>query len=109
MEQYGLIGGQLSHSFSKPIHEALGGYAYALMPMPEDAVRRLFAERPFAALNVTIPYKQTVIPLCDEIDSRAAQIGAVNTVVNGFSAIIRILTAFYIWCGGLASIRRTSA
>ena len=45
MEQYGLIGGQLSHSFSKPIHEALGGYAYALMPMPEDAVRRLFAER----------------------------------------------------------------
>ena len=82
MEQYGLIGGQLSHSFSKPIHEALGGYVYALMPMPEDAVRRLFAERPFAALNVTIPYKQTVIPLCDEIDSRAAQIGAVNTVVN---------------------------
>lgn len=82
MEKYGLIGGKLSHSFSKPIHEALGGYPYELMPMSENAVHALFAEKAFSAINVTIPYKQTVISLCDEIDDRARTIGAVNTVVN---------------------------
>ena len=42
----------------------------------------LFAEKAFSAVNVTIPYKQTVIPLCSEVDDRALAIGAVNTVVN---------------------------
>ena len=64
MEKYGLIGEKLGHSFSKPIHEQLGGYPYELMPMDEAAVHTLFAEKAFSAVNVTIPYKQTVIPLC---------------------------------------------
>ena len=33
LEKYGLIGEKLGHSFSKPIHEQLGGYPYELMPM----------------------------------------------------------------------------
>lgn len=82
MEKYGLIGEKLGHSFSKPIHEQLGGYPYELMPMPEEAVHTLFNEKAFSAINVTIPYKQTVIPLCGEVDDRARMIGAVNTVVN---------------------------
>ena len=82
MEKYGLIGEKLGHSFSKPIHEQLGGYPYELMPMNEAAVHTLFAEKAFSAVNVTIPYKQTVIPLCSEVDDRALAIGAVNTVVN---------------------------
>ena len=80
--EYGLLGEKLGHSFSPQIHRALAGYDYQLLPTPPEAVEDLFARRAFQGLNVTIPYKQTVMPLCDEIDPRAAAIGAVNTVVN---------------------------
>ena len=81
--EYGLIGQKLGHSFSKPIHEALGGYSYQLTPLPdEDSARAFFAARDFRAVNVTIPYKQLALACCDEVDPRAAAIGAVNTVVN---------------------------
>lgn len=80
--RYGLIGQHLSHSFSKPIHERLGDYPYDLMPMEPEAFDTFMAARDFAAVNITIPYKQRVIPFCDEVDERAAVIGAVNTVVN---------------------------
>lgn len=80
--EYGLLGEKLGHSFSPQIHEALAGYDYRLYPAPPDEVEDLFRRREFKGLNVTIPYKQTVIPLCDQVDPRAASIGAVNTVVN---------------------------
>ena len=80
--EYGLLGEKLGHSFSPQIHKALAGYDYQLLPTPREEVEALFRRREFKGLNVTIPYKRTVIPLCDEVDSRAAAIGAVNTVVN---------------------------
>lgn len=80
--EYGLLGEKLGHSFSPQIHSALADYDYRLYPTPPEAVEELFRRRDFQGLNVTIPYKQTVIPLCDEVDPRAAAIGAVNTVVN---------------------------
>ena len=80
--EYGLLGERLGHSFSPQIHRDLAGYDYQLLPTPLEAVEDLFARRAFQGLNVTIPYKRTVMPLCDEIDPRAAAIGAVNTVVN---------------------------
>ena len=80
--EYGLLGEKLGHSFSPQIHRDLAGYDYQLLPTPPEAVEGLFARRAFQGLNVTIPYKRTVMPLCDEIDPRAAAIGAVNTVVN---------------------------
>ena len=80
--EYGLLGEKLGHSFSPQLHRALAGYDYRLLPTPPEAVEELLRRREFKGLNVTIPYKQTVIPLCDEIDPRAAAIGAVNTVVN---------------------------
>ena len=65
------------------IHEQLAGYSYELLPLPTEAEARAFMEkREFAAINVTIPYKQFVIPYCDEIDPKAKSIGAVNTIVN---------------------------
>ena len=80
--RYGLIAQQLGHSFSKPIHEKLAGYTYDLMPMPPQEVGPFLQRREFAAINVTIPYKETVIPYCDEVDEAARAIGAVNTIVN---------------------------
>ena len=80
---YGLIGAKLGHSYSKIIHEKIADYTYTLLPLPTEAEARTFFEkREFAAVNVTIPYKQMVIPCCDEVDPRAKAIGAVNTVVN---------------------------
>ena len=80
--EYGLLGEKLGHSFSPQIHQALAGYDYRLLPTPPEEVEALLRRREFRGLNVTIPYKQTVIPLCDRIDPQAAAIGAVNTVVN---------------------------
>ena len=85
MEQtrYGLIGSKLGHSYSKIIHEQIADYTYELMPLPtEDEARAFMERRDFAAINVTIPYKQLVIPYCDVVDPKAAAIGAVNTIVN---------------------------
>lgn len=44
----------------------------------------------FLGLNVTIPYKQTVIPYLDDIDETAEKIGSVNTIVNRGGQTIRL-------------------
>ena len=80
--RYGLLGEKLGHSFSKEIHEKLGRYSYELIEVARDRIDAFMTAREFVGLNVTIPYKQTVIPYLDEISPRARAIGAVNTVVN---------------------------
>lgn len=80
--EYGLIGEKLPHSFSKEIHEKLAGYDYQLKELTPAQLPGFLQERDFKGINVTIPYKQTVIPYLDEIDEKAAAIGAVNTIVN---------------------------
>ena len=80
--KYGLIGEKLGHSYSKPIHEALANYEYEIREIAREDVSAFLAEREFVAINVTIPYKETVMPYLDIIDPAAEQIGAVNTVVN---------------------------
>ena len=81
--EYGLIGGRLGHSYSKPIHEALAGYDYQLCPLPApEEAHACMRARDFKAINVTIPYKELVMPYCDEIDDAARAIGSVNTIVN---------------------------
>lgn len=79
---YGCIGQSLPHSFSKEIHEQIGGYEYVLTELAPEELRDFFARRDFRAVNITIPYKQAVIPLLDGISETARSIGAVNTVVN---------------------------
>ena len=80
--EYGLIGEKLGHSFSREIHEKLRGYAYELRELRPEEVGAFLTAREFRGINVTIPYKETVIPYLDEIDEAAREIGAVNTVVN---------------------------
>lgn len=109
MLHFALIGEKLGHSLSVPIHEALFealGVAadYRLVEIPRDSlegqVRRLMNE--VDGFNITIPYKQAVMPLLDAVDDRAQRVGAVNTVcmrggratgyntdVAGFSAMLR--------------------
>ena len=80
--EYGLIGEKLGHSFSREIHQRLGGYDYRLQELTPAQLPAFLEKRDFRGINVTIPYKQTVIPLLDEVDPKATAIGAVNTIVN---------------------------
>ena len=78
--QYGLLGERLGHSFSPQIHKELGGYEYELCPTALEDVAAFMQGRNFKGLNVTIPYKKTVIPYCDMLTDRAKSVGAVNTL-----------------------------
>lgn len=78
----GLIGNPLGHSFSPALHAAYGTPDYELHPLDRSELGKLFAERRFEGINVTIPYKLDVIPFLDEMHESAIVCGAVNTVVN---------------------------
>jgi len=80
--QYGLIGEKLGHSFSREIHESLGLYSYELAEVARDQLDAFMQARDFAGINVTIPYKEAVIPFLDAMSDRAREVGAVNTIVN---------------------------
>ena len=80
--EYGCIGEKLTHSFSKEIHNLLFDYDYEIREIPKGELQAFMTKRDFKAINVTIPYKQDVIPFLDEISDTAKQIGAVNTIVN---------------------------
>ena len=78
----GLVGEHLSHSYSPRIHALLEDYPYALIEVPREELADFFARRDFKAVNVTIPYKELVIPLLDTVSDLARRIGSVNTVVQ---------------------------
>ncbi len=80
--EYGLIGRKLGHSYSKEIHETIENYTYTLKELEPEAVDEFMQKREFRAINVTIPYKEKVIPHLHYISDLARKNGAVNTVVN---------------------------
>lgn len=103
--QYGCIGEKLSHSFSKIIHNEICDYTYELKEIPKDSLDDFMKNKDFKAINVTIPYKQDVIPYLDEISEQARSIGAVNTIVNkngrlyGFNTDFLGLKALTLFAG----------
>ena len=80
--KYGLIGEKLGHSFSKEIHALLGDYEYELLEIAREDLDIFMKHRDFLGINVTIPYKEAVIPYLDWIHEPAREIGAVNTILN---------------------------
>ena len=78
----GLIGEHLTHSYSCEIHSMLADYEYSLIELSPDELGSFMKSKSFDAINVTIPYKQAVIPYLDEVSPTARSIGAVNTVVK---------------------------
>jgi len=102
MRQYGLIGKTLGHSFSQRYFEekfaSLGRFdcQYTLYELPTLEGFRDFVESipDLMGLNVTIPYKQAVMPLLDDLDPEAESVGAVNTIrVRRDEGVLR-LTGF---------------
>lgn len=80
--EYGCIGEKLRHSFSKEIHARIGAYGYELKELAPQDVGAFLRAKAFKGINVTIPYKETVLPYLDEISDEARAVGAVNTIVN---------------------------
>lgn len=88
MRLFGLIGFPLSHSFSEKYfaekfqRENIADASYKLFPIETiENLPQLISENPeLAGLNVTIPYKEKVIPFLDELDETAKVVGAVNTI-----------------------------
>lgn len=95
MKKYGCIGKKLTHSFSKEIHSKLADYEYELIELNEDEIETFFREKDFDAINVTIPYKQTVIAYLDSLSDVAKRIGAVNTIVNRNGKLYGYNTDYY--------------
>ena len=79
--KYGLIGNPIEQSFSPLIHGALGSTPYDLHPLAPEELESFLLGHDFKGINVTIPYKQAVIPYLSELDPAAARIGAVNTII----------------------------
>ena len=94
MKKYFLIGEKLGHSYSAELH-GFSGINYGLKEIPRDKLPAFFRERNFDGLNVTIPYKKEVIRFLDEIDDKAAMLGAVNTVVNDGGKLIGYNTDYF--------------
>jgi shikimate dehydrogenase len=89
VRNFGLIGASLTHSFSKDyfrakfVKENIPDATYDLYPLHQIAdLPGLIRKTPgLLGLNVTLPYKESVIPLLDELDETAQSVGAVNTIL----------------------------
>ena len=79
---FGLLGRKLGHSWSVPIHTALGCEGYRLIELEPEELEGFLAQPNIGGLNVTIPYKRDVMPFCDIIDPMAQAIGSVNTLTR---------------------------
>ena len=80
--RYGLLGEKLSHSYSPELHALFGDYSYELFEIAPGDLGDFLRARNFYGLNVTIPYKTTVMAVCDHLTEAAEAIGSVNTVVR---------------------------
>lgn len=78
----GLLGRKLGHSYSPQIHAMLGDYEYLLYEKEPEMLEDFLKSGDFDGLNVTIPYKKSVIPFCAELSETAREIGSVNTLIR---------------------------
>ncbi len=93
--EYGCIGEKLGHSFSKEIHNALTDYDYQLKELTRDELKIFMENKDFKAINVTIPYKEAVMPYLYFISDEARSIKAVNTIINKKGELYGYNTDFF--------------
>ena len=82
MLKCGLLGQKLGHSYSPAIHGMLADYDYQLFEREPEQLEDFLKNGPWDGINVTIPYKKTVLPYCAELSDTARRIGSVNTIVR---------------------------
>ena len=91
----GVIGYPLGHSYSKDIHEYLTNKPYHIIELDEEKFHDFMKEKNFSCINVTIPYKQMVIPYLDKIDDLALKLDAINCIVNKDGTLIGYNSDYY--------------
>jgi shikimate dehydrogenase len=100
LKNFGLIGYPLTHSFSKKFFsekfnsEGVDAKYTNYEISSIDEFPQLFKKHSIDGLNVTIPYKEAVIPFLDDLDDVSSSVGAVNTVVPLFKEGFHILKGF---------------
>lgn len=82
MLKCGLLGRKLGHSYSPAIHAMLSDYSYELFEREPEQLEDFLLHGDWNGINVTIPYKKSVLPYCRELSSLAKEIGSVNTIVR---------------------------
>lgn len=100
----GLLGRRLGHSYSPQIHGKMGNYSYELFEKEPEEIETFLKSGDFSGINVTVPYKQAVIPFLDELSPLAEKLGAVNTVVRRNGKLIGHNTDYF----GFLTMVRTS-
>lgn len=78
---YGLLGENISHSFSPLIHKNFGDYKYKLFDMQKEEIENFIKKEDIGGFNITMPYKKEIMQYCKTISDKAKKIGCVNTVV----------------------------
>lgn len=78
----GLLGRKLGHSYSPVIHGLLADYEYKLYEKEPEELAQFLRAGAWHGLNVTIPYKKSVVPYCDALSPLARELGSVNTLVR---------------------------
>ena len=91
----GLLGRKLQHSYSPQIHKHLGDYSYELFEKEPEEIKDFLLHGDFSGINVTVPYKQTVIPFLDELSPLAQKLGAVNTIIRTGGKLVGHNTDFF--------------
>ena len=84
----GLLGRKLGHSYSPQIHAHLGDYPYTLFEKEPEEIEDFLKTGDFTGINVTVPYKKTVIPYLDQLTEMAQKMGAVNTIIRRSGKLI---------------------
>lgn len=89
VKRFAVIGHPIGHTMSPFIHERLFELAgisaeYGVLDIAPENLKREYSStlKELDGYNITIPHKQSIIPLIDEIDSKAELYGSVNTVLN---------------------------
>ena len=91
----GLLGRKLGHSYSPQIHAMLADYFYELFEKEPEELENFLKNGDFSGINVTVPYKKSVIPYLDELTPKAQKLGAVNTIVRRDGRLIGHNTDYF--------------
>jgi len=103
----GLLGRKLGHSYSPQIHAMLGNYSYELFEKEPEEIEDFLKNGDWTGINVTVPYKKTVIPYLDELTPIAEKLGAVNTIIRRDGKLIGHNTDYFGFQMMLSSIPST--
>ncbi|MBQ9103745.1 MAG: shikimate kinase [Clostridia bacterium] len=93
--KYGLLGKTLGHSYSPEIHISLGSVPYEKVELQENELEHFFRAKDFNGINVTVPYKESVIKYLDCLSDTANKIGAVNTIKNENGKLVGYNTDYF--------------